>query len=237
MIKTIPLGSLYLDGMVTAPGSCYNPGQSIRIGDSVVQNKIGWMTVNGLLVPSQCLLVDISWDDLDEQGLVFGQEIMIDGLRFRCRLLKVGAKKQDENEWDMIRSTIGYIDLRDDPGEILFWGQETFGSQSQNRMVRGFKTGCWGDNPAHARFYNVGYLPVLEPVTTEVDDGLIGADLMILTNGGNAVIGRLVDHSEYDLLLTDGACITGRSAAISRQRGITAVDRSKILAIQTYERA
>ncbi len=53
--------------------------------------EIGWVAVNGLLIADQCLLTNVSWDDLDVQGLVFGKEVTVQGLRFKIRLLKVNG--------------------------------------------------------------------------------------------------------------------------------------------------
>ena len=122
MVKSVTIGSLYLDEQPAVLGSEYEPGQSIRIGSSVEQNKIHWMIINGLFVPSKCLLRNVSWDDLNKQGLVFGQRVIIDRLAFHCRLLKVGSRKDEKNEWDEVKNIIGDIDLRSNPGELLFWG-------------------------------------------------------------------------------------------------------------------
>lgn len=96
MVKSVTIGSLYLDEQPAVLGSEYEPGQSIRIGSSVEQNKIHWMIINGLFVPSKCLLRNVSWDDLNKQGLVFGQRVVIDRLDFQCRLFKVGSRKDEK---------------------------------------------------------------------------------------------------------------------------------------------
>ena len=236
MVKSVTIGSLYLDEQPAVLGSEYEPGQSIRIGSSVEQNKIHWMIINGLFVPSKCLLRNVSWDDLNKQGLVFGQRVIIDRLAFQCRLLKVGSRKDEKNEWDEVKNIIGDIDLRSNPGELLFWGQESLINQEQYRVVRGCKTRYWGYNASCKRFRNVGYLPALEPVTVEVNESLTGEDLMIWTKDGDSVIGRLVEYSDYDLLLADGACITGISSAVRNQSGVTAVERTEIQFVQTFEK-
>ena len=69
-----------------------------------------------------------------------------------------------------------------------------------------------------------------------VNESLTGEDLMIWTKDGDAVIGRLVEYSDYDLLLADGACITGTSSAVRSQSGVTAVERTEIQFVQTFEK-
>lgn len=54
--------------------------------------EIGWVAVNGLLIADQCLLTNVSWDDLDVQGLVFGKEVTVQGLRFKMVYRNRGAE-------------------------------------------------------------------------------------------------------------------------------------------------
>lgn len=48
------------------------------------------------------ILKGVSWDELNNQNLVFGKVVIIDGQKYILRLLKGGDKKKDEvdNEWN-----------------------------------------------------------------------------------------------------------------------------------------
>ena len=104
MANIIKLGSLFLDGRPVETGMQYVPSQTIEVGEMTPSKEIGWVAVNGLLIADQCLLTNVSWDDLDVQGLVFGKEVTVQGLRFKIRLLKVGSKEDVPNEWDAARN-------------------------------------------------------------------------------------------------------------------------------------
>ena len=97
----------FLDGRPVETGMQYVPSQTIEVGEMTPSKEIGWVAVNGLLIADQCLLTNVSWDDLDVQGLVFGKEVTVQGLRFKIRLLKVGSKEDVPNEWDAALDAVG----------------------------------------------------------------------------------------------------------------------------------
>lgn len=77
-------------------------------------NQLQWHKIQDgsktLLICDRVLLVSVSWDDLNSQGLVSGKEITIDGARYKCRLLTGGSNRRNgdsyaggtptNNEWD-----------------------------------------------------------------------------------------------------------------------------------------
>lgn len=81
---------------------------------SAEANKLQWHKIQDgdktLLICDRVLLVSVSWDDLNAQGLVSGKEITIDGARYKCRLLTGGNNRRNNdyyaggtptnNEWD-----------------------------------------------------------------------------------------------------------------------------------------
>ena len=89
----------------------------IRNTNSDDAYKLRWVEVNDgnkkLLISDRCLLVNVTWNQLNEQGLVSGKEITIDGQRYKIRLLSGGTYyrtgtstysggKPTTNEWDRI---------------------------------------------------------------------------------------------------------------------------------------
>lgn len=124
MANMIRMGSLYLDDQPILPLVEFQQDQAIGIGKAVPGKEITWVLVNGILIADQCLLSNISWDDLNTQGLIFGKEVSIGGLRYTLRSLRVGACEGMPNEWDAALDIVG------ENGGVWtgkgprFWGQE-----------------------------------------------------------------------------------------------------------------
>ncbi|WP_199222365.1 MULTISPECIES: hypothetical protein [unclassified Geobacillus] len=134
----IKLGTFYLNGVKqprptkpwrtdsTPPSApsvgdipVFSAGQSIEIRDTDPNDayKIQWREVNDgskkLLISDRVLLVNVSWDDLNAQGLIFGKTITIDGKQYKLRVLTGGSNYRSgkdaysggspsNNEWDRI---------------------------------------------------------------------------------------------------------------------------------------
>lgn len=139
----IKLGTFYLNGVKrsrptkpwrtdTTPSGApsagdipqYSAGQSIEIKDTDASDlyKINWIEVNDgdkkLLIADRNLLVAVSWDDLNAQGLITGKTITIDGQQYKLRLLTGGNNYRNSsdsyaggtplnNEWDRIIANEG----------------------------------------------------------------------------------------------------------------------------------
>lgn len=86
---------------------------SYSFGDtpSEEENQLLWHKIQDgsktLLICDRNILVSVSWDELKEQGYVFGKTVTIDGASYSCRLLTGGdplAKPGEEpttvSEWD-----------------------------------------------------------------------------------------------------------------------------------------
>ncbi len=84
--------------------------------DSNDANKLQWHKIKDgaktLLVCDRVILVNVSWDDLNSDGRVFGKTITIDGQQYKLRLLTGGEERREggtgttyeggkqPNEWD-----------------------------------------------------------------------------------------------------------------------------------------
>lgn len=233
------LGSIYLDEKPVKPGWVYGRSTAaISLGDTVYEKAITWISTCGLLIANQSLLKKVSWNDLERNGLVWGKEIVIDRLRYRVRLMKQLPDEQG-NEWDnALEDAGGNNDMwhwRDNP----FWEQDGPCEETALRITRGghlaHSLRCCRPN---SRQDNVGYRPVLEPITVPMGDDLIGEDLLVWTDSGGMVTGRLVEHTSYDLVFADGAFFSydGRSPSggVSSMMGVTCVDLEHILTVQTF---
>lgn len=242
MANTIKLGSLYLDDHPVEIGAEYIPGQSIRVGETVPGKESLWVVVNGMLIANRCILTNVSWDDLNANDLVFGKEVVIEGYRYKARLLKVGSEEGDANEWDSALDTVGGED-----NELwhwsttLFWGQEQpAGLNASLRVYRGFNSAryfYWISSDYRDAL--LGFRPVLVPMSTEqpVPD-LLGHPLK-LWGGQNIVWGYLEDVTDYDIVLSrwHGTVLDNPSCGWAIVDGKLVVTREAIAGMQTQKEA
>lgn len=235
MANIIKLGSLFLDGRPVETGMQYVPSQTIEVGEMTPSKEIGWVAVNGLLIADQCLLTNVSWDDLDVQGLVFGKEVTVQGLRFKIRLLKVGSKEDVPNEWDAALDAVGEDDTLWHWDHKFFWGQEPVSGSVSYRAIRGYNSARYwrNDNAASSRSI-VGFRPALEPLPTDPSAIRHSQEALVIGRAG-AVAGSLIDATAYDLVIQPNAdgLIGEVSFAAKMQDGTLAVDRSGIISIAT----
>ena len=197
--------------------------------------EIGWVAVNGLLIADQCLLTNVSWDDLDVQGLVFGKEVTVQGLRFKIRLLKVGSKEDVPNEWDAALDAVGEDDTLWHWDHKFFWGQEPVSGSVSHRAFRGYNSARYWDWVASSfRLGNLGFRPALEPLPTDPSAIRHSQEALVIGRAG-AVAGSLIDATAYDLVIQPNAdgLIGEVSFAAKMQDGTLAVDRSGIISIAT----
>lgn len=235
MANIIKLGSLFLDGRPVETGMQYVPSQTIEVGEMTPSKEIGWVAVNGLLIADQCLLTNVSWDDLDVQGLVFGKEVTVQGLRFKIRLLKVGSKEDVPNEWDAALDAVGEDDTLWHWDHKFFWGQEPVSGSVSHRAIRGYTSARhWGWSDSSSRHAHVGFRPALEPLPTDPSAIRHSQEALVIGRAG-AVAGSLIDATAYDLVIQPNAdgLIGEVSFAAKMQDGTLAVDRSGIISIAT----
>lgn len=235
MANIIKLGSLFLDGRPVETEMQYVPSQTIEVGEMTPSKEIGWVAVNGLLIADQCLLTNVSWDDLDVQGLVFGKEVTVQGLRFKIRLLKVGSKEDVPNEWDAALDAVGEDDTLWHWDHKFFWGQEPVSGSVSHRAIRGYTSARhWGWSDSSSRHALLGFRPALEPLPTDPSAIRHSQEALVIGRAG-AVAGSLIDATAYDLVIQPNAdgLIGEVSFAAKMQDGTLAVDRSGIISIAT----
>lgn len=235
MANIIKLGSLFLDGRPVETGMQYVPSQTIEVGEMTPSKEIGWVAVNGLLIADQCLLTNVSWDDLDVQGLVFGKEVTVQGLRFKIRLLKVGSKEDVPNEWDAALDAVGEDDTLWHWDHKFFWGQEPVSGSVSHRAIRGYTSARhWRWSASSNRNAFLGFRPALEPLPTDPSAIRHSQEALVIGRAG-AVAGSLIDATAYDLVIQPNAdgLIGEVSFAAKMQDGTLAVDRSGIISIAT----
>ena len=231
MAEIVNLGSLYLNGQPIDLGVEYN-GEVLSFGNTIPGKTIPFVKWGKLLVASQCVCINISWEQLNKAGYIFGRPVKIDGVPYLCRSLKVGEKKNVSNEWDSILDDLGEDDGLWHWSDGYFWGQETSRHLTSFRAVRGRHSARYWDSYEAAYWYvNVGFRPVLEPLPPAplISDSLIGAGLKVC--GPNAaIIGRLVEYTDYDLVMAPnaGLCLPRKCQWARRKGKRIIIDRTAV---------
>jgi len=211
--KTMLAGSLFLNGEVqlTAPNSS-NPfpvpsyeGETIAIQNTIPGAEIAWIMpdVLNIWISKYPLLYNVSWDDLNKYGFVNGVKVEIEGKQYLCRLLQVGTKSNDKNEWDtsLLQTGMDLWDFNHD----LFWGKEKIcrgGDDFDYQVV----------DPAN-RESNVYFRAVLETLLDQ--ETVNGKELLLdgqlfclgLPSGGKDPLNT--KGSDWDEAFATGAELTG----------------------------
>ena len=154
------------------------------------QNKYA----HSLFVADYAVTHTVSWDDLNDEGLIFGKNYAAGGVGYTLRAPSVGSDSTgsgdsrrgvpQSNEWDtMLNKDSGYIQ---NWNKMYSWGQDTKPSNSfPFRANRGYYTArSWNYDHATLQHPFVGFRPVLEVLSPDTlgSDGLKVVTLAL--NGG-----------------------------------------------------
>ena len=224
-------GSLYLNGQ---PSELKRPSphMDISLGDTVPGKAIHFVKWKDLWVASEIVCPGASWNDLEKNNYITGWPIRVDGVLYLCRSLKVGEESDVPNEWDSILDDLGEDDGLWHWSDGYFWGQETSRHLTSFRAVRGYTSARrWNYHSATVRNVDVGFRPVLEPLPPAplISDSLIGAGLKVC--GPNAaIIGRLVEYTDYDLVMAPnaGLCLPRKCQWARRKGKRIIIDRTAV---------
>lgn len=171
-------GALYLEDCVqkipqhpTINGDTpvYDIFSHISIRGKVQKQTISWIKPDGmnLLIADRTLLIGVNWYDLEEDGFVEGEELIVDGHRFLCRLPQLGSDENEHDEWD---EWIRALDAVNQEGNTLwnwskmgFWGRTKVSNTTDLFPVRGYHSSrYWTFDAAEHRCGEIGFRPVLE---------------------------------------------------------------------------
>lgn len=241
MANTLNLGTMTLDGKPASMGfaGARLSGQAFTLTDTIMGHELSWVIVGNMLIASHCLLRDLSFNDLDDIGLVEPQTIRLDGRDFIMRLPQVGRAPGLPNEWDSALDAAGEDDDVWHWSDMRCWGSDRFLRIDGMRPVRGETARGWfyaGEDD----WENNGWRPVLEPVAVEFNDDLIGKTISIW-NGQEILDGQLVSYNDYDLCLIRcmpcpyGSANKNRTWFSEALTGETLVDRAQVGIIQLRE--
>lgn len=206
MGKVRTFGTLYLDSekqkkpvdfLELSDIPEYN-GQKIEIRDTAKneENKLSWIEINDnekkLLICDRNILRGISWNELNEQNLIFGKVVIIEGKKYILRILTgYSDKKNDKvNEWDKYISNLNKIEglpisndydldtnsreendkkFNGDNNKLWHWYKLSSFTQSEVLksqkfcIIRGFYSTIYSSQSIKdLKYETVGYRPVLE---------------------------------------------------------------------------
>lgn len=144
----------------------YDMKSTISIEAVVSQNVITWVKPHGanLFVADRVLLVNVTWNELKKNGFVPGKEIVIDGQRFRCRLLQAGLEADVPNEWDQVLTMTGDDDTLWHWSNIYFWGADGLDNLSLYSNRGWTKARNRTFNGPDFRSFGTGFRPALDPI-------------------------------------------------------------------------
>ena len=187
------------------------------------QNKYA----HSLFVADYAVTHAVSWNGLNDEGLIFGKNYASGGVDYTLRAPSMGSNYTgsgnsergvpQSNEWDtMLNKDSGYIQ---NWNEMFSWGQDTVSFDASRRAVRGYNSArLWRHSYATSSYSNRGFRPVLE-VRNPNTLGPDGLKAVTLALGG----GKLGGSSDaIHIIVKTGSTFTApASNGLTRPAGDT----------------
>ena len=182
---------------------------------------------HSLFVADYAVTHAVSWNGLNDEGLIFGKNCAVGGVDYTLRAPSVGSDSTgsgdsqrgvpQSNEWDtMLNKNSGYIQ---NWNEMFSWGQDTVSFDALRRAVRGYDSARhWLHSYATSSYSNHGFRPVLE-VRNPNTLGPDGLKAVTLALGG----GKLGNSSEdIQIIVKNGSAFAApASGGLNRPDGDT----------------
>ena len=195
-------GSFYIVGKVSEPHVDCQLSQvtAISLGDTVPGKELKWVESEGFWVADTEVCLNISWQQLNYIGYIFGHPVKIDGRLFLCRSPKISRKPGKPNEWNALLNRHTWTGT----SFYHFWVQEAKRGESAMRYacesqlaqkIDAFNSGC--------RAHWIGFRPVLEPLPPIPTDlsPLVGQKVLAYAPGGYSFHCKMVEVNKYDIVL------------------------------------
>ncbi len=182
---------------------------------------------HSLFVADYAVTHTVSWNGLNDEGLIFGKNYASGGVDYTLRAPSTGSDDTgsgesqhvtpSNNEWDRIlNKNSGYIQ---NWNEMYSWGQDTVSFDASGRAVRGYSSArYWISNYAMDFSPRLGFRPVLEVLNPDTL-GSGGMKAVTLDLGG----GKLGGSSEdIQIIVKNGSEFTApASDGLNRPDGDT----------------
>ena len=183
---------------------------------------------HSLFVADYVVTNDVSWNDLNTAGLIFGKDYVAGGVGYTLRAPSVGSDHTDSgniergtpqsNEWDaVLDKNSGYIK---NWNGIYSWGQDTTRHNSLRRVFRGsYSARYWSFDTASDSSPRFGFRPVLEVLNPNTL-GSDGMKVVTLDLGGGTLGGS---SDAIHIIVKNGSTFTApASDGMTRPDGVSA---------------
>ena len=142
---------------------------------------------HSLFVADYAVTHTVSWNGLNDEGLIFGKNYASGGVDYTLRAPSVGSNSTgsgdsqrgvpQSNEWDtMLNKNRGYIQ---NWNKMYSWGQDTSSAAESFRAYRGYNSArFWYYTSSSFRNVYLGFRPVLELPTDLAADSLKAVELL-----------------------------------------------------------
>lgn len=216
---------MYFDGNPVVSGSRYLK-EALDFGDTVKSKKLEWVEDRGLLYATSCVCYSISWDQLYDQGYIFGRPVTIDGKQYQCRCIKLWDLDSGANgEWADLISRYGNRDKLWHWRNVSFWGQEKNG---KSVMLAGGRTSL--STTYHYSWFNdfkIGYRPVLVPMKgpLKLTEAIVGQRIAVCNHMGEKILGTVSEFDDYDLVLAVSSPLSSEFVGAVERDGLIIVSR------------
>lgn len=232
--KIIKLGSLYFDRKLVDVGATYND-KPLSIGDTVPGKEIQWVKDGNRLIADRCVCDKISWNQLDQMGLVKGAPVLIDGRMYLCRCPRT---EPAFSEWYSLLDEYGNANVLWHWSHMYFWSKDESkpsGSIANLYAARGYYTADHRDwFFKGTQLEGLGFRPVLEPMpaSLEVSDALVGHKVKMYGPNGGFLTGTLKSLDDYDLTLDCVPPLPAGCGWMGLDRGMVVVKRNAVVWMQ-----
>ena len=148
------------------------PSEMATTEEYAEQNKYA----HSLFVADCAVTHTVSWNGLNDEGLIFGKDYASGGVGYTLRAPSCGSGftgsgnsecgTPQSNEWDTIlNKDSGYIQ---NWNEMYSWGQDTVSVDASGRARRGYDSArYWGGSYATSSYPYLGFRPVLEVLNSD----------------------------------------------------------------------
>ena len=152
---------------------------------------------HSLFVADYAVTHTVSWNGLNDEGLIFGKNYASGGVDYTLRAPSVGSNATgsgdsqrgvpQSNEWDtMLNKNSGYIQ---NWNKMYSWGQDTSSAAESFRAYRGYNSArFWYYTSSSFRNVYLGFRPVLEVLNPDTL-GSYGLKVVTLELGGGKLGG------------------------------------------------
>ena len=189
-----------IDAYVLKPASNHVVNSSYKASETIDSNaQYGYTYDHSLFMANDLVTYRASWVDLNNEGYVFGNSYVANGIEYSLRAPTVGSTENSinsrvsdpsNNEWNqIIDKNSSYIrENLNFPGVQKYWGQDTFFEVSQTK-----KSVRYIDNKIDGRddddYGGAHYRPVLEVLNPKTL-GSDGLKVITLNLGGGKLGGN-----------------------------------------------